>query len=238
MPQLQYNTIITSNSKGCYLKTSNLKNYILLTTLLLLSTQLYSQNKVPCGSIVERVEIPVQHSTMNPLPPDPCDALASYGTVKVLTVSTEPEYLEIKKQIRVVVETLIDPDNCTSVAQELSRDTIEVSREKIYAASTEPVGGYWTVRMELMMYSPLSRPAGCYATKLPSGALSQQYKDGSTIELKEYWVVHSGQYETQAEARLATKRLKSLHPEFCRAYAYLLPEGCKNQYQYKSSFNN
>jgi len=229
-PNLGKLSIIFSN------KTHNMRNYLVLT-FLLISNLLFSQ--VPCGSIVERVPIPSEYSTNTPLPPDPCDALADYGTEKVLTVSTQPEYLEIKKKIRVVVETLIDPDNCTSVAHELSRDTIEISREKIYAASTVPVGGYWTVRMELLMFAPASRPAGCYATKLPEGALSQKYKDGSTIEINEYWVVHSGQYETKAEASAATKRLKSKYPEFCRAYAYMLPEGCQNQYQYKSSsFNN
>jgi hypothetical protein len=213
-------------------KTINLKNYILLTTLLLLSTYLFAQNKVPCGAITERVPIPSEYSTTNPLPPDPCDALADYGTKKILIVSTEPEYIEIKKQIRVVVETLIDPDNCTSVAHELSRDTVEVSRQLIFAASTVPTGGYWTVRMELMMYPPKSRPAGCYATKLPQGAKSQQYKDGSAIELKDYWVIHKGNFFYKEEAMEAAKRLKAQYPEFCRAYPYFLPEGCKKQFRY------
>ena len=211
-----------------------MKNYTILTALLFLTVQLFAQTQVPCGSIVERVEIPVEHSSMTPLPPDPCDALADYGTKRVLTVSTQPEYLEIQKRIRVVVETLINPDDCSSEAHELSRDTVEVSRKKIYVASTEPVGGYWTVRMELMMYAPASRPDGCYATKLPRGAMSQQYKDGSIIELKEYWVIHNGQYETKAEASAATKRLKAEYPEFCRAYAYLLPQGCENQHEYRN----
>lgn len=205
--------------------------HFLMYTLLFVATSLFSQSPTPCGSIVERVALPSEYSTNTPLKPDPCDALADYGTEKVLTVSTQPEYLEIKKKIRVVVE--IDPDNCE--AHELSRDTVEVSREKIYVASTRPVGGFWTVRMELLMYAPASRPAGCNATKLPEGALSQKYKDGSTIELKEYWVVHNGQYPTKAEAAAATKRLKAKYPEFCRAYPYLLPEGCKNQYEYKTT---
>lgn len=211
-----------------------MKNLTILTALMLFTFQSLAQkNQFPCGSIVERIEIPVEYSTLSPLPPDPCDALPSYGTEKVLTVSTQPEYLEIQKRIRVVVETLINPDDCTSEAREVSRDTIEVSREKIYVASTTPVGGYWTVRMELMTYAPASRPVGCNATKLPEGAMSQQYKDGSTIELKEYWVIHNGKYSTPSEAKSATKRLKANYPEFCRAYPYLLPSGCKNQYEYK-----
>ncbi len=211
-----------------------MRNYLVLISFLLSSNLLFSQT--PCGAITERVPIPLQYSTKTPLPPDPCDALPTYGTEKELTVSTQPEYLEIKKTIRVVVETLIDPDNCTSTAREVSRDTIEVGRQLIYAASTTPTGGYWTVRMELMMYAPNSRPAGCYATKLPAGALSQQYKDGTTINLKEYWVVHAGQYVSKEEASQATKELKRSYPEFCRAYTYFLPENCQQQYKYVATY--
>jgi hypothetical protein len=209
-----------------------MKNLLIFTSLIV-TTQLFSQSQpVPCGAITERVPIPLKYSMNARLPPDPCDALASYNTERVISVCTTPNYLEIKKQIRVVVETLIDPDNCNSVARELSRDTIEVGRKLIYAASTTPTGGYWTVRMELVVYAPVSRPVGFYATKLPNGSMSQEYKDGSTIDLKEYWVVHVGEYKTITEAKKATNELKKTHPEFCRAYPYFLPNGCEHQYKY------
>jgi hypothetical protein len=186
------------------------------------------QTSAPCGAITERVPIPAEYSTNAPLPPDPCDALADYGTEKSPTISATPEYLEIEKRIRVVVETLIDPDNCSTQVREISRDTIVVGQRKVYVASTEPTSEYWTVRMELMVYPPNSRPDGCLVTKLPDGAMAQD----NTQEIKDYWVVHYGQYRSKAEAKAATTLLKQRHPEFCRAYAYLLPAGCQYQFQY------
>jgi len=191
----------------------------------LLSAQ---QTSAPCGAITERVPIPAEHSFNIPLAPDPCDALPYYGTEKRPTISATPEYLEIKKQIRVVVETLIDPDNCSAQVRELSRDTVVASQKRVYVASAAPTEGYWTVRMELMVYPPNSRPAGCLVSKLPDGAMAQN----NAQEIKDYWVVHYGKYTGKSEAREATVLLKQRYPEFCRAYAYYLPAGCQYQFEY------
>lgn len=195
-------------------------NKLTLLILTFLATDLVAQ---PCKDLIEKVNLPVAYSLNPQLPPDPCDALSSYGTERILTVSERPEYLEVRKRIRVVVETVWDSETCTAETKELSRDTVIVGQQKIYSASNVPTGGYWTVRMELMVYAPVSRPVDALATKLPNG------------RLQDYWVIHTGQFNTIDEAKQATKQLKSVHPEFCRAYAYYLPEGCKSQYKYQPS---
>jgi hypothetical protein len=205
-----------------------MKQILIAFILLPLLGYSQSQQSAPCGAITERVPIPAEYSINGRLAPDPCDALADYGTEKQPTISATPEYLEIKKRIRVVVETLIDPDNCSTQVRELSRDTIVVGQENVYIASTQPTQGYWTVRMELMVYPPSSRPAGCLVTKLPSGAMAQD----NAQDLRDYWVVHYGEYTSKSEAKSATALLKQRHPEFCRAYAYFLPQGCKYQFKY------
>lgn len=202
--------------------------FIILT---LTSFNLFSQT--PCGSIIEKIDLPISYSLNSALPPDPCDAKSDYGTERDLIVSTNPVGIQIKKKIKILVETLIDPDNCQIETREISRDTIEVGREKVYVASIKPVGGYWTVRMELMVYAPVSRPSGCFATKLPNRSMDWN----NQFDLKDYWVVHTGNFQSLESARLATIQLKEMFPEFCRAYPYFLPEGCKEQYQYKSKIN-
>jgi len=201
--------------------------------LLFLPTFLLGQN--PCEELLERFEFPIAYSIQSPMEPDPCDALADYGTVSELIYAPKAGYQEIKKRVRVVSETTWDADNCIAQTNILSRDTIEISNKIYGRQSGEGTGGYWTVRMELLILPPQSRPEGSMCTKLPSGALTQTYKDGSTRELKDYWVVHYGIFQNQPDAKQACKEFKRLHPEFCRAYAYWLLEGCEYQYQYKSN---
>lgn len=189
-----------------------------------------------CDELKQRFEFPVEHSIQSPLNPDPCDALSNYGTNRVLSVSPTEGYLEVKKRVKVVSETTWDADNCIAATTILSRDTITIS-ERVYPSRSDvKVGGFWTIRMELLILPPSSRPDGTFATKLPKGSLSMTYKDGSTLELKDYWVIHTGHFINVTDAKVAVKKFKELHPEFCRAYAYFLPEGC--EYQYKFTSNN
>lgn len=175
----------------------------------------------PCEDLIQRFEFPVEHSTNGPLVPDPCNALNDYGTERILQISPTPGYQEIKKMVRVTTETIWDPETCHAESKVLSRDTIEISNKRYNSVITATDGGYWTVRMELMVYPPLSRPKGSLATKLPN------------TNLKDYWVIHRGKFETEKEARLAVKILKEQYPEFCRSFAYFLPEGCQFQYKYE-----
>lgn len=187
-----------------------------------------------CDELKQRFDFPVAYSIQSPLTPDPCDALSDYGTNRVLSVSPTEGYLEVKKRVKVVSETTWDADNCIAATIVLSRDTITIS-ERVYPSRSDvKVGGFWTVRMELLILPPNSRPAGTYATKLPKGAMSQIYKNGSQIDLNDYWVIHTGQFDNPAEAKVAVKKFKELHPEFCRAYAYFLPSGCDTQYSFSS----
>jgi hypothetical protein len=164
--------------------------------------------------------------------PDPCDAKSNYGTVSELIHAPISGYQEIKKRIRVVSETAWDADNCKAETTILSRDTIEISNQRFSQKPGQKTGGYWTVRMELMVLPPASRPEGSFCTKLPKGSLTQTYKDGTTRELKDYWVVHTGKFSGAEEAKIAVKRFKEAYPEFCRSYAYYLPENCEYQYRY------
>jgi hypothetical protein len=190
-----------------------------------------------CDELLQKFEFPVEHSIQSPLTPDTCNALPDYGTNRVLRVAPVAGYLEVKKRIKVVSETTWDADNCLAQTTILSRDTITLSERKYPTHSDKLVGGYWTIRMELMVQPPNSRPAGSFATKLPKGAMSQTYNNGSTLELKDYWVVHTGQFTDAIAAKQACREFKKSHPEFCRAYAYWLPSGCEYQYEFTDENN-
>lgn len=201
-----------------------MKNLILLILILTFISTL-TQAQKPCD-LTQRFEYPIVHSLNSQMVPDPCDALDDYSTVKRLTVSATATYLEVKKMVKVVNETTYDPETCAAESREISRDTIIVSSKSVNVADNRPTGGYWTIRMELMVFAPQSRPDECLATKLPQGE-----------RLEDYWVTHYGKFANVQEAKLACKEFKELHPEFCRAYAYYLPEGCRFQYKYFSILN-
>lgn len=207
-----------------------MKIWILILNFIGLTFNLNAQ----CDELTQRFDLPVMHSIESPMEPDPCDAKDNYGTVSNLIYSPIGGYQEIKKRIRIVSETIWDADNCKAETNILSQDTIEISNQRFGQRKGQTTGGYWTVRMELMVLPPASRPEGTMCTKLPKGSLTQTYKDGSTRELKDYWVVHTGKFSNAEEAKIAVKRFKEAYPEFCRAYAYFLPTDCEYQYQYKN----
>jgi hypothetical protein len=187
-----------------------------------------------CEELIQRFEFPLQYSMQSPLTPDPCDAKSNYGTIGELVYSPVSGYQEVKKRVRVVSETSWDADNCKAETTVLSRDTVVISNQRFGQRPGRTTGGYWTIRMELLIQPPGSRPDGSMCTKLPKGSLTQKYKDGSTREIKDYWVVHYGQYFNEFDCKDAVKEFKAQYPEFCRAYAYFLPGECEYQYQYKN----
>jgi len=206
---------------------------LLIFTFIFIALNLNAQ----CDELTERFGFPVMHSINSPLTPDPCDALSDYGTIRELTIAPSEGYQEIKKRIRVVTETTWDADHCIAETVILSRDTSVISEQIFPSHSNRSVGGFWTIRMELLVMPPNSRPSGSFATKLPKGSMSMTYKDGTNLELKDYWVVHTGRFENQSDAKIAVQRFKELHPEFCRAYAYWLPSGCLFQYRFNENLN-
>ena len=210
--------------------------HLIIFALLFQVLNLNAQSKNhDCDELLQRFEFPVEHSIQSPLNPDPCDALSDYGTDRVLRVAPVAGYLEVKKRIKVVSETTWDADNCNAVTTILSRDTITLSERKYPTHSDKLVGGYWTIRMELLVQPPNSRPAGSFATKLPKGAMSQTYTDGSQIDLNDYWVIHTGQFTDAISAKKACIEFKEENGEFCRAYVYYLKYGCDTQYEFTSN---
>ncbi len=159
-----------------------------------------------CDNLVKQQIIPIQHSLMEQLEPDPCNALSDYGTRRILTHSPSNGLIEKKFKVKINQEISWDPDNCQAQTKELSRDTILIE-EKVTAQQpgkiTKPI---FTVRMELLQKPPQSRPSGTKCTKLMEGNLSG------------YWIVHYGEYSNMEEARQATIQLKQRWPEFCRAF--------------------
>lgn len=177
--------------------------------------------EIPCDELIERVDKPYRHSPADTLAPSKCEANSWYPATKVLRYGPDDAYTIIKKQVRVVTETIWDADNCDATTNIISQDTTEVAREFHPMVSGETTGGYWTVRFELRTTAVDRRPEATFATKLANG------------KFKGYWVYHDGEYDTKAEATTAAAAFRRSHPEFPCAYAYFLPEGCEWQYVYQ-----
>jgi len=175
-----------------------------------------------CEGLTTKSPLPMSYSgPKDRLIPDPCNAKDSYGSQLALVYAPDPGYVEQQRQIKVITESIWDSRTCQMTSREVSRDTIIVHEEVIPSQSPKNVGGYWTVRMELMVKPPDSRPVGAMVSKLPSS------------NLEGYWVVHMGSADTKEEIQKYLKPFKAEYPEFCRAYVYWLPFGIEYQYEYR-----
>lgn len=194
-----------------------MKTILLINACVCLTFALNAQ----CDQLTQRFDLPVQYSIKSQLDPDPCDAKSDYRTKSELVYSPISGYQEIKKQVKVITATTYDPDNCKGKTEVVSVDTTEISNKIFGAKKGQTTGGYWTMRLELMVLPPASRPQGSMATKLPLG----ESKEG-------YWVIHVGTFVSAETAKKELKLFKNAYPEFCRAYVYYLPSNCEYQYKY------
>jgi len=188
------------------------KIFILVAMLLLVST-LHGQE-----CLTEVKFIPTVHKVNPALKPDSC-TLKAYDTKKILLYSPIQGYYIYEKTVRIVLEKIIDK-SCKETINIISQDTILTNTTYYPEQPDKKTGNYWTIKVELMREAPIKRPENFYSTKLPSGIYEG------------YWVTHYGKYQTADIARRNLIEFKKEHPEFCRAYIYLLPENCEFQFQY------